>query len=76
MYAEVRPSQLKQKGYDKITDLVDALEGSCVPVGPTPPILLRAARLRDYAYRSANPQKNEKTRVLTVPDSIHLVDVT
>lgn len=72
LYAEVRPSQLKQKNYDNVLDLINALEGSCIPIGPTPPILLRAARLRDYSYRSASPQKGEKTRVLTVPDLIHL----
>jgi hypothetical protein len=72
LYAEVRPSQLAQKGFRSILDLIDALEGAFFPIGPTPPILLRSARLRDPMFRRAKPQKDERDRVLTVPDSIHL----
>jgi len=72
LYAEVRPSQLSRKGFLSILDMINALEGAFFPIVPTPPILLRAARLRDPMFHRAKPQKGEKDRVLTVPDSIHL----
>jgi hypothetical protein len=72
LYTEVRPSQLAAAGYDQMQDLVDDLAGAMFPIGPTPSILMRAGRIRDYAYLHHSPQKDEKTRVLTVPDSVHL----
>lgn len=43
-----------------------------LPVSPNPVILQKAGRLRDHKFESAPDvkQANEKTRVLTVPDSI------
>lgn len=72
LFAEVRPSQLTQAGYNDINALIAEYEGAFLPVGPTPPILLQASRLRDHSYLSKNPQRSEKSRVLTVPDAIHL----
>ncbi len=72
LYVEVRPSQLRKKAYGSIEDLISAFEGAFFPIGPTPTILLRAARLRDYSYQRQAPQPGERKRVLTVPDAIHL----
>ena len=70
LYAEVRPSQLAKSGFGSIADLIKDLEGAFLPVSPTPNIMLQAARLRDHSYLSAKPQKDEKSRVLTVADAI------
>lgn len=70
LYAEVRPSQLAKAGFGSITDLIDDLEGAMLPVGPNPNIMLQASRLRDHAYLAEKPQRDEKTRVLTVGDAI------
>lgn len=72
LFAEVLPHHLKKKGYGSIQDLLDDLSGACNPIGPTPPILMQAARLRDHSYMHKEPQHNEKKRVLSVPDAIHL----
>lgn len=72
LVAEVRPSQLRNKGFGTIEDLMNTLSGAFNPIGPTMPILMRAARLRDHLYVKEKPQSNEKPRILTVPDSIQL----
>jgi hypothetical protein len=72
LVAEVRPSQLRKKGFGSIEDLMNTLHGVLKPIGPTMPILMRAARLRDHQYLKERPQANEKPRILTVPDSIQL----
>ena len=72
LYAEIRPKQFQAAGYSQLQDLVDDLTGAFFPVGPTPSILMRASRIRDFGYLHHTPQKLEKTRVLTVPDAIHL----
>ena len=72
LYAEVRPSQLKAGGFESMADLIDDMAGALFPIGPTPSVLMRAARLRDYSYLHHSPQKTEKSRVLSVPDSIQL----
>lgn len=72
LYAEVRPDQLAKAGYSEMAELIDALEGALFPIGPTASIMMRASRLRPYAYMHHTPQSQEKTRVLTVPDAIQL----
>lgn len=72
LYAEVRPSQVVAGGYSEMAQLVDDLAGALFPIGPTPSIMMRASRLRDYQYKHKNPQANEKYRVLSVSDSIQL----
>lgn len=70
LYAEVRPSQLAKSGFRSHTELIADMAGAFLPVSPNPNIMLQASRLRDHAYLSENPQRDEKTRVLTVGDAI------
>ena len=70
LYSELRPSLLTAGGFKNIEELIVELEGVLLPVSPTPPILMRAGRLRDYSFKHHSAQKTEKSRVLTVPDAI------
>lgn len=72
LYAEVRPSQLKAKGFGSMEDLLAVTAGAFLPIGPTVPIMMQAARLRDHMYFPQKMGPGEKKRVLTVPDSVHL----
>jgi hypothetical protein len=72
MIPEIRPWMLQKKGLQNFQDLIDDLEGCLFMVGPTPPILMQAARLRNFSYHRDPRQKDEKVRVLSGMDSVHL----
>jgi len=72
IYTEVRPKQLAEGGFASMSEFIDDMAGALFPIGPTPSILTRAGRVRDYSYLHHSPQDNEKTRVLSVPDAIQL----
>ncbi len=72
LYAEIRPSLLEEVGFGSVQDLVDDFEDAFEPIGPTPPILQLAARLRDHLFHNTPMHREEKNKILTVPDSIHL----
>lgn len=70
--AEIKPSHLNAGGLHSFQDFVDDLEGALNVVSPSVPILMRASRLRDFSYYQTPQQKNEKTRVLSGMDAVHL----
>lgn len=70
LYTEVRPKFVTKAGYSDMSALIDDMSGAFFPIGPTASILMRAGRMRDFSFLHHSPQKEEKTRVLTVPDSI------
>jgi predicted nucleic acid-binding protein len=72
MIAEVRPSWLRGKGYGSFQDFVADFEGALNLIGPTPTILMQAARLRDHSYHRTPKQALEKNRVMSGMDAVHL----
>jgi hypothetical protein len=60
------------KGHANFQDMMDDLRSCLRPIGPTPPILMRAARLRDHTYHRTPRQKDEKLRVMSGLDAVHL----
>lgn len=72
LLAEVRPSHLKQKGYGHFNELQADLQGALRPIAPNTNIMLMASSLRDHMFKLEKMQKDQKERVMTVPDAIHL----
>ncbi|SNS83673.1 hypothetical protein SAMN05880556_11320 [Azospirillum sp. RU38E] len=67
--AEIRPSALRQRGFDHIDDFFDDVSGVFLPIGPTPEIMKRAAILKDRRYRHAR----KDPRHIGTPDAIQLL---
>lgn len=72
LLAEVRPSHLKKKGHANFNELQSDLQGALRPIAPNANILMMASSLRDHPFKLARMQKNQKERVMSVPDAIHL----
>lgn len=72
MVAEVKPHQLRLKNYGNFQDLVEAMQDAFTIINPNMNILLQAARLRDHQYYPKEMQANEKKRVMSGMDSVHL----
>jgi hypothetical protein len=72
MIAEVRSSWLNGKGYDSFQDFVADFEGALNLIGPTPSILMQAARLRGHSYHRTPKQSAEKNRVMSGMDAVHV----
>jgi predicted nucleic acid-binding protein len=70
--AEIKPYQLQQKGFQDFQELYDDMQAALHLIGPTPPILMQAARLQNYVYHRTPKQHDEKNRVLGGMDAIHL----
>jgi predicted nucleic acid-binding protein len=67
--AEIRPSSLRQKGYDGIDEFFDDFNSVFLPIGPTPEIMKRAAILKDRKYRHSR----KDPRHMGTPDAIQLL---
>ena len=74
LYAEMRPKLLKSGGFNSVGDLIADMEAVLLPIGASPNIMMMAGRLRDhFFYRAPGVrQKDEKNRVMSVPDAIQL----
>lgn len=70
VFAEIRPSHLKAHNLGDISDLLQDLGGTVMPIGPTPAILERAGALKDISF--ANPNGGN-SRVVGTADAIHLL---
>ena len=72
LLAEVRPSHLKKKGYLNFNDLQADLQGALRPIAPNTTIMMMASAMRDHVFKLKKMQKDQKERVMSVPDAIHL----
>lgn len=72
LLAEVRPSHLKHKGHADFSALQSDLQGALRPIAPNTNILMMASSLRDHEFKLEKMQKDQKSRVMSVPDAIHL----
>jgi hypothetical protein len=69
---EIKPYQLQQKGFQDFQQLYDDIQAGVFLIGPTPPILMQSARLQEHLYHRTPKDPNEKDRVLTGMDAVHL----
>ena len=70
--AEVRPSKVNKPGLTA-REIIDGVNGTLIPVTPSPDIMDLAGRLRDARYRHINgPEKQAAQRDLSLGDAIHL----
>ncbi len=67
--AEIRPSALKQKGFEDIDEFLADFNGAFIPIGPTPDIMKQAAILKDRRYAHAR----KDPRHIGTPDAIQLL---
>jgi hypothetical protein len=72
LYTEFNPAFLKGTEFKTIDELIASIEGTLLPIGPTPPILKKAGRIRGRIFKHKTPQATEKNRVMTVADAIQL----
>ncbi len=73
-YAEISQKALSKKRYKSIEDFFNSWSRTFIPIDPNPNILIKAGQLRDT--ESVNPSdpkiKEERKRVIGIPDAIHL----
>lgn len=69
IYAEIKPSHLKKRGYESIEDFIKDFEGAFEPIDPNPNILADVGIMRDLLPE--HPVKTAKLKLGT-PDAIHL----
>jgi predicted nucleic acid-binding protein len=70
--AEIKPFQLQQHNYDNFQELLDAIQSAFVLIAPSVPINMLAAQLQNHQYRHDPPAREEKNRVLSGMDAVHL----
>lgn len=70
--AELRPSLLKSTRFSSISELVSFIRRLTNPVSATPNIMMRTARLRDIQWRRPGAKPEEKNRVMSLGDALHM----
>ncbi len=73
-YTEIRPRHLRAGKFGSMSEMLEDLGSSFIPIDPLPSILMWAGALKDaQAVNPGDPKEPpEKTRVIGTPDAIHL----
>ena len=70
--AEIKPHQLHLRGFENFQQLHDDIQAAVTLVTPSVPINMLASRLQSHEYHRTPRQEEEKTRMLTSMDAVHL----
>ncbi|WP_376100818.1 type II toxin-antitoxin system VapC family toxin (plasmid) [Roseomonas sp. CCTCC AB2023176] len=71
LFAEVKPSHLRQGGYETMAQVMNDFVAAFHPIEPNPNVMMAAGRLRDA--KATNPADGKPcNRVVGTADAIHL----
>jgi len=72
LFAELRPSSFRPGKFKDYEEFLRYVRSLATVITPDPNIMLRVARMRDLRWKRPNARPEEKPKMLSMGDAIHL----